>query len=188
MPGIFVLRCSTAPLFHFVVPARSCILGRSSRCDFVVDHRSVSRRHAQCRVGETGLTVTDLDSRNGTFVDNQRIEQARVARGQTVRFGHVSFVVSVEDAHAPDSEEDTDTGRGEAGTATVYDPQTLECLSDAQCRVFHLLVRGTKEKNIARMLGLSPHTVHNHVRAIFRQFGVHSRAELLARLLDRGAE
>ncbi len=184
----FVLRCSTAPVFHFVVPARPCLLGRSGRCDFIVDHPSVSRRHAQCRVGEAGLVVTDLGSRNGTFVDSQRIDQERVARGQTLRFGHVSFVVAVEEVHEADSEEDTDTGTGGESPTAVGDAQSIDCLSEAQQRVFQLLLSSKKEKNIARTLGLSPHTVHNHVRAIFRLFAVHSRAELLARLLDRAAE
>ena len=41
---------------------------------------------------------------------------------------------------------------------------------------------GFAEKAVAAQLGLSRHTVHNHVRAIYRAYGVRSRAELLARL------
>jgi DNA-binding NarL/FixJ family response regulator len=59
-------------------------------------------------------------------------------------------------------------------------------LSEAERRVFELLLTGQPEKGIARRLDLSPHTVHNHVRAILRAFHVHSRAELLAELLRNG--
>ena len=185
LSAIFVLRCSSAPYFHFVVPARPCVLGRSSACDFVVEHTSVSRRHARCCVGETGLVITDLGSHNGTFVDGQRVEEARVTRGQTLRFGDVSFLVAIEGVAPLNSKDDTDTGKGHGGASTALDLPTAECMSEAQQRVFNLLLSGKKEGNIARTLELSPHTVHNHVRAIFRLFEVHSRAELLARLLDR---
>jgi DNA-binding CsgD family transcriptional regulator len=187
LSAIFVLRCASAQYFHFVVPARPCVLGRSSACDFVVEHASVSRRHARCCVGETGLVITDLGSHNGTFVDGQRIAEARVTRGQALRFGDVSFLVAIEGVAPLTSEDDTDTGNGNGngGASTALDLPTGECMSEAQQRVFNLLLSGNKEKNIARTLELSPHTVHNHVRAIFRLFDVHSRAELLARLLDR---
>jgi DNA-binding NarL/FixJ family response regulator len=52
-------------------------------------------------------------------------------------------------------------------------------LSEAQRRVFRLLCEGFADKKIAKELGLSQHTVHNHTRAIFQAFGVHSRVELL---------
>lgn len=44
-----------------------------------------------------------------------------------------------------------------------------------------LLARGLSEKQIAAELGLSPHTVHDYVKALHRRFGVQSRGELLAR-------
>jgi DNA-binding CsgD family transcriptional regulator len=41
-------------------------------------------------------------------------------------------------------------------------------------------LRGSdSEKDIAARMGLSPHTVHNHVRRLYREFKVSSRAELL---------
>ncbi len=107
-----------------------------------------------------------------------------------MRFGQVSFVVGIENTHEPVSsaDEETDSGRDGAAAPVASDPVTAELLSEAQRRVFDLLLSGTKEKSIARRLELSPHTVHNHVCAIFRVFEVHSRTELLARLLKRGVE
>ena len=43
-----------------------------------------------------------------------------------------------------------------------------------------LLLSGNDEKKIARKLGLSRHTVHDYVKAIYRRFEVNSRGELLA--------
>lgn len=47
--------------------------------------------------------------------------------------------------------------------------QTLTCL-----------LAGDSEKQAARRLGLSPHTVHVYVKSLYRRFGVNSRGELLA--------
>ena len=44
-----------------------------------------------------------------------------------------------------------------------------------------LLVAGSSEKQVARELGISPHTVHNYVKALHRRYKVASRGELLAK-------
>jgi DNA-binding NarL/FixJ family response regulator len=48
------------------------------------------------------------------------------------------------------------------------------------------LLAGNSEKQVAATLGLSKHTVHLYVTAIYRHFGVNSRGELLALLLRGG--
>ena len=55
---------------------------------------------------------------------------------------------------------------------------------DAVCGriIEELETQGLLEKQVARELGISRHTVHNHIRVIYRAFGVHSRAELLVRV------
>jgi len=47
------------------------------------------------------------------------------------------------------------------------------------------LLDGHGEKQVAAQLGLSRHTVHEQVKAIYRAIGVNSRAELFARFLRR---
>ena len=48
------------------------------------------------------------------------------------------------------------------------------------------LSEGLSEKQVAARLGISAHTVHEYTKALYRQFGVSSRAELLARHLGGG--
>ncbi|WP_438030101.1 response regulator transcription factor [Sorangium sp. So ce233] len=48
------------------------------------------------------------------------------------------------------------------------------------------LSRGLSEKEIAAELRISPHTVHDYVKALHRHFGVQSRGELLALCLGQG--
>jgi DNA-binding CsgD family transcriptional regulator len=55
-------------------------------------------------------------------------------------------------------------------------------LSPRQRQVLSLLRRGLSEKEVAAELDVSPHTVHDYVKALYRAHGVRSRGELLAQL------
>ncbi len=54
-------------------------------------------------------------------------------------------------------------------------------LTPRQRQVLAKLTAGASEKELAYELNLSPHTVHEHIKAIHRAFGARSRGELLAR-------
>ncbi len=74
-------------------------LGRSPECQLFVPDKTVSRRHAQIEIAETGdrALVTDLQSHNGTVINGTRISTASVARaGDNLMFGHVEFRLSTE--------------------------------------------------------------------------------------------
>jgi hypothetical protein len=49
------------------------VVGRSAGCQLSLDDPLVSRRHAMLAVDDDGVTVEDLDSRNGVLVNGQRI-------------------------------------------------------------------------------------------------------------------
>ena len=55
-------------------PARSWLIGTSAACDIRLSESTVSGQH--CRLTESGggFLLEDLGSRNGTFIDNRRIE------------------------------------------------------------------------------------------------------------------
>jgi len=66
----------------------------------VLPVRGVSRRHGVITPGADGVTVADLESKNGTFINDRRVRQGSVAVGDTVRFGPVALrleVVAAED-------------------------------------------------------------------------------------------
>lgn len=67
-------------------------LGRSPSNGIVILDVSVSREHAKCFVAENTVTIEDLHSRNGSFINDQRVE-ARTALhdGDIVRLGSVLF-------------------------------------------------------------------------------------------------
>jgi len=70
-------------------------IGRAPRADFVVDAPLVSRLH--CRVTASGdsVDVVDLDSTNGTYVNDQRVQKASLKSGDRLRVGRVEFTVDL---------------------------------------------------------------------------------------------
>lgn len=64
-------------------------------------------------------------------------------------------------------------------------PSGIELSNSSDLRPRHretleLLMTGASEKEIAAALGISVHTVHQYVKAIYRRFRVKSRAQLMA--------
>jgi hypothetical protein len=69
-------------------------LGREGENDFLVPHPSVSRQHCEVWLTEDAVLVRDLGSRNGTFVEDARVEEAQIESGQKLRLGDVEMVVA----------------------------------------------------------------------------------------------
>jgi DNA-binding CsgD family transcriptional regulator len=168
------------PALKLKLEAGTYVIGRSSDCSFVINHISVSRRHAELSLCDGIIAVADLKSRNGTYIDGTRVETATIECGQRLRFGQVSFVIKDESAGA-----ESDVGTDLSGKGRLCESFDVE-FSPAQKRVLDMVLKGHSEKEIGRRLHLSRHTVHNHLQAIYSLAGVHSRAELLARLLRGG--
>ncbi|MEO7083650.1 MAG: adenylate/guanylate cyclase domain-containing protein [Gemmatimonadaceae bacterium] len=70
---------------------RPFVVGRAPTSDIPVIDPTISRRHAEVHCTETGVTVRDLGSSNGTFVNGNRIESSAVSPSDTVTFGKVAF-------------------------------------------------------------------------------------------------
>jgi DNA-binding CsgD family transcriptional regulator len=69
--------------------------------------------------------------------------------------------------------------------ARFADPSPMD-LADRAREVLACLLEGDADKQVAVRLGLSQYTVNQYTKAIYRHFGVRSRAELLARWVRRG--
>jgi hypothetical protein len=67
-------------------------VGRSSGCNIVLDDNLVSRRHAELVVTDTTVTVRDLASVNGVYVNSRRINESMGAKdGDRVQIGQHEF-------------------------------------------------------------------------------------------------
>lgn len=70
------------------------VVGRVPPSDLVLEDDSVSRRHAEIyKMGNT-ISVRDLGSANGTFVNGERISETTLMPGDALRFGVVEFTYS----------------------------------------------------------------------------------------------
>ncbi len=64
-------------------------------------------------------------------------------------------------------------------------PALTTGLSPRKRDTLQLLLAGDSEKEVAIKLGLSQHTVHIHVKNLYKHLGVCSRAELMAKCLGK---
>jgi pSer/pThr/pTyr-binding forkhead associated (FHA) protein len=179
------LRPVVAPFACLDFPLRSgvWIIGRSKDCDVVVRHPSVSRHHAKIVVKNGRARLTDLDSRNGTWLDDKAVARSEaLAAGQELRLGKIPFAIL--QWNAPERKESQlEEITAPCDSDQAEDPRAQ--LSPAERRVLDEIWEGGTVKEIAAKLSLRPGTVHNHITAIYEYFGVHSRAELMARRIPK---
>jgi len=92
----------------FRIPAGAIkTVGRASRADFIVDAALVSRLHCRLTATDERIEVEDLQSTNGTFVNDARVERGLLASGDRLRVGRVELTV-VRDAEERGPETDLD--------------------------------------------------------------------------------
>ena len=73
MPKLILTYQNKVQENYLVPPGAEIFIGRDAANQIVIDHPSVSGRHAKVRQQGKGLVLTDLGSTNGTFVnDNWR--------------------------------------------------------------------------------------------------------------------
>ncbi|MDP6581454.1 MAG: FHA domain-containing protein [Vicinamibacterales bacterium] len=82
------------PYTFRMTPGRVRTLGRGPRADFVLDAALVSRAHCRLAVANGELIVENLDSTNGTFVNDRPVERSRMKVGDRLRAGRVVLTVS----------------------------------------------------------------------------------------------
>jgi len=84
------------PMVTFrLTPGSVKTLGRAIRADFIVEAPLVSRFHCRFTVSDAGvLQVEDLESTNGTFVNDERVTKWALKPGDRIRAGRVELEVS----------------------------------------------------------------------------------------------
>lgn len=94
---------------RFELASGELLIGRQPDCDVQIDDNSVSSRHALLTVrpsryleGQREIVIEDLDSTNGTFVNDRQVERQTLAANDTIRIAWNTFRLVDEDA--PDFE------------------------------------------------------------------------------------
>lgn len=73
------------------------VIGRDPNAEITLDDGGISRRHCEIRVTHDGphlvIGLRDLGSTNGTFVNGERVNTARLDNGDRITIGRISFVL-----------------------------------------------------------------------------------------------
>lgn len=71
-------------------------IGRKHEATLRIPAADVSRLHCEITANETGITVKDLGSSNGTYVNGKRVAESPLKAGDKLSVGPVVFVVQVD--------------------------------------------------------------------------------------------
>ncbi len=99
-------------------PNREIIIGRSSDLDMVLVEDMVSRKHAKITTDDHVVTIQDLGSTNGTFVNGEKVRKADLKDGDRILIGtSIIKIIFVDGEHDQPPHRDggalEDGGRGE---------------------------------------------------------------------------
>ncbi len=94
--GKLVLLRPDGPDQEFELAKADVSIGRALTNDLTLDDERVSRYHARISRRGSGVTVKDLDSGNGTQVNDDRIEQVTLVPGDVIGIGNQQLKYSVD--------------------------------------------------------------------------------------------
>ena len=126
-----------------VTTGQTISLGRLKGCDVVVDDEAASRRHCTISAREHNCVVADLQSANGTFVNETRIASVELQRADKIRIGStvielIDMSVTAASRPAVSIGATTSLSLVEARSQTIVqravDPTKLEFLSQVYKR------------------------------------------------------
>lgn len=161
------------------------VIGGAEECDLVVDDPTISNAHAVLELVSSVWVVRDLGSRNGTFVNSQRIGSDKVLRsGDELRLGQTRLVLR-------------GSSRGARRTTALADPPRItDRERDVLIELCRPLAAGgaftepASVKEIATTLSVSQAAVKQHLANLFTKFDVdegdHRRARLANAALTTG--
>jgi pSer/pThr/pTyr-binding forkhead associated (FHA) protein len=110
----------------FPLPSSVTVIGRRHNCDLCIPLMSVSRKHCQLNYDDGVLKIRDLDSRNGTYLNGKRIDEAVIQAGDSVKIGPLTFILQIDGQPQTIAESDS-TARSpspkDAATEDIADEQ-----------------------------------------------------------------
>lgn len=129
------------------------VIGRGSDCNLRLSAPQISRRHCFLRVGREGVSVTDLDSSNGTFVDGKRLKggvRQELFHGSVLALGPVRFLMHIkEDAVSEDVLKPAGQKQTSMSATSQHSSESSTVIGDANSLLFGSL------PPMARAMGIS---------------------------------
>ena len=81
----------------FPLVARRTTLGRQNDCDLKIPLSEISRKHCEIIVEENSVKIKDFGSSNGTFVNNEKVDERELEAGDIISLaGAINFMVQID--------------------------------------------------------------------------------------------
>lgn len=93
-------------------------IGRSPDADIITLDERASRMHCGIRIWDGEYYIKDLKSKNGTFLNNQRVEMAKIKPGDKIRLGNT--ILHVDDKKTPGTATSMDSVQNEMNEGKGY--------------------------------------------------------------------
>jgi pSer/pThr/pTyr-binding forkhead associated (FHA) protein len=90
--GFLVVKRGPNAGSRFALAPDKTTIGRHPESDIFLDDITVSRRHAEVLMEGDSFSVNDVGSLNGTYLNRERIESARLRRGDELQIGKFRLV------------------------------------------------------------------------------------------------
>jgi len=96
------------------------VIGRQTDCQIRIPSGNISRHHCEVMLSDGKLSVRDLGSSNGTYVNRRRVSQADLQAGDLLAIGDMVFVAKIDGrpAHV-DSEDVLEDGQVKPASAAA---------------------------------------------------------------------
>lgn len=125
------------------------VIGRHTDCQVRIPLASVSRQHCELQLTGGRIAIQDLKSRNGTYVNRKRVEQADLSAGDLVGIGPFVFVVRVDGVPRQiDSKRALDAGMVPAEGGKLADGGTGTAITEQPGRAGSLLEGDSDDSSI----------------------------------------
>ena len=76
--------------------SKPLVIGRDIPADIIIPDQALSRRHVELTATSEGVVVRDLDSSNGSYVNDEPIQQAALSKGDRLRIGYTLLTFTCE--------------------------------------------------------------------------------------------
>lgn len=90
----------------FALNEESLVIGRETAANLCIPDASVSRRHSKIEKNDRGFVLTDLESLNGTFVNDVPVKSRLLDHGDRVRIGDSQFLFLMHEGDATSKSSD----------------------------------------------------------------------------------
>jgi pSer/pThr/pTyr-binding forkhead associated (FHA) protein len=159
---------------RYLLKGHTMSIGRDRGNDLALaNDTKISRTHARLHFRDGQWMLGDLGSRNGTEVNNRRVEEHPLRDGDRIHLGVTTLIYrSAEDPNVTEADEERALPKPE--------------LSERERQVIAQLAHGLTDREIGEQLFISASTVRSHLDRIAEKTGLRRRAELTRLALELG--